>query len=386
MKRVSLFLLILVLIPSVCFGLNIDADSNDLVDVGYGGTNVGTLTDGGILIGAGTAAFEATAVGAAGEILVGVAAANPKWLVAGTATYWLVANGANDPVWTDPASLYYDATSSVQDQLNARQTTLTNEAGLYAALSDVSDFVQPDQKFTMGATIQETSGADTTPDVSTAATGVNNIYRSNANGTITDFDDGDDHSEFSDGDFFIFILDDTSVLNFNGNSDLNRPGNLDYTGSATQITVILFEYLDAAWHTTSLSPAATSPTTLSVGAIETPTLQEDEWNDEAGDRLLTVAEMKNKIISNNGQGALHFDAPATVTEGWSVIFIIETAANVVIDPASSAEWYLNGTSIGATSSISNTLPTVGESIMCYSTEALNVFCESKYADWVDADD
>ena len=91
--------------PSICFGLNIDTNSNDYVDVPYGGSDAGTFTDGGILIGAGTAAFEATAVGAAGEILVGVAAANPKWLTAGTATYWLVAAGAADPVWTDPAGL-----------------------------------------------------------------------------------------------------------------------------------------------------------------------------------------------------------------------------------------------------------------------------------------
>ena len=105
MRRVSLYLLILILMPSICFGLNIDTNSNDYVDVPYGGSDAGTFTDGGILIGAGTAAFEATAVGAAGEILVGVAAANPKWLTAGTATYWLVAAGAADPVWTDPAGL-----------------------------------------------------------------------------------------------------------------------------------------------------------------------------------------------------------------------------------------------------------------------------------------
>ena len=124
-----------------------------------------------------------------------------------------------------------------------------------------------------------------------------------------------------------------------------------------------------------------------VSGIETPTLQEDEWNDEAGDRLLTVAEMKNKIITNAGLGAAtHFDAPATVTEGWFVIFVCEVAQNIVIDPASSAEWYLNGTSLGATSSLSNTACTAGESVTCYSTEALNVFCESKYSDWVDADD
>lgn len=36
-----------------------------------------------------------------------------------------------------------NATSNIQNQIDAKEDTLTNEAGLYSALSDVSDFVQP---------------------------------------------------------------------------------------------------------------------------------------------------------------------------------------------------------------------------------------------------
>jgi hypothetical protein len=38
-----------------------------------------------------------------------------------------------------------NVTSDIQTQLNGKEGTLTNEAGLYAALSDVSDFVQPSE-------------------------------------------------------------------------------------------------------------------------------------------------------------------------------------------------------------------------------------------------
>ena len=121
--------------------------------------------------------------------------------------------------------------------------------------------------------------------------------------------------------------------------------------------------------------------TFFMSTVALPTLQEDEWNDEAGARLLTVAELQNKIISNSGQGALHFDIPAEA-ENWNFIFIIETAANVAIHCNDSADWYLNGTVLAADRQIENEAPTVGESIACFSTEAGKVYCESKYADWV----
>jgi len=170
--------------------------------------------------------------------------------------------------------------SNAQDQITANEGELNNEAGLYAALSDVSDFVQPDEKFTMGATIQETVNADATPDVSNAATGVNNIYESNANGTITDFDDTDDHSEFSDGDFFIFVVTDAStVIDFSENANIegnavsenaNIEGNagVDFTGSATQIVYILFVYESARWNAVNLTGGYSTPTTLALSSID----------------------------------------------------------------------------------------------------------------------
>ena len=69
------------------------------IGVAYGGTGASSFTDGGILLGATTGAIEVTAAGGVGEILVGVAASNPKWLATSTAGYQLTNNGAADPSW-----------------------------------------------------------------------------------------------------------------------------------------------------------------------------------------------------------------------------------------------------------------------------------------------
>ena len=99
--------------------VDITTDVTGTLPVGSGGTGNTTFTDGGILVGATTASFEALAVGGTGTILTGVAGANPTWTTAtypatvaegdilvasaanvitviggGTATHVLTANGA----------------------------------------------------------------------------------------------------------------------------------------------------------------------------------------------------------------------------------------------------------------------------------------------------
>jgi hypothetical protein len=120
-----------------------------------------------------------------------------------------------------------------------------------------------------------------------------------------------------------------------------------------------------------------------VSGVATPTLLAAELNDTSNPHDLIDAELKNKIISN-ASGVMHLDVLAEA-EGWNVLFHCGSTNNLVVDPTDSADWYLNGTSIGATSSISNTACTIGESMACYST-GTKVFCESKYSDFVDADD
>ena len=104
----------------------INASPGTQIGVPAGGSGAGTFTDGGILIGATTGAFEVTAVGAAGEVLIGAAAANPVWLAAGTATYQLTANGAAAPTWNKPREF------STLPFTNAASQTAFSEANMLA--------------------------------------------------------------------------------------------------------------------------------------------------------------------------------------------------------------------------------------------------------------
>jgi hypothetical protein len=122
---------------------------------------------------------------------------------------------------------------------------------------------------------------------------------------------------------------------------------------------------------------------LIVSGIDLPTLEEDELNDDTGDRLLTSAELKNKVISNGGLSAnQNYDFPAR-EEGWNFIVVIEAAYDIILRPNGTEQWYLNGSQVSAGGDeIRNTADTVGESIACYSTERA-VYCESKYPNWVE---
>ena len=118
-----------------------------------------------------------------------------------------------------------------------------------------------------------------------------------------------------------------------------------------------------------------------ASSVATPTLIAATLNDTSDPHTLIQAEMESKYISNVS-GAMHLDVLADAA-GWSVIFMVENAANFVIHPADSQTWYLNGTVLAADRTISNTAATIGESLACISTGTY-VFCKSTDADFVSA--
>ena len=151
--------------------------------VNEGGTGAATFTDGGLLVGATASAFEALAVGLTTQVLVGGGAAtNPAWgtdlptaVTIGTAYIYRVGgtdvsdadvvdtltitnisqvqditataaeiNILDNVTGVTAAELSYigDVTGLIQAQLDAKLSSLTNEAGLYAELSDVTRFFE----------------------------------------------------------------------------------------------------------------------------------------------------------------------------------------------------------------------------------------------------
>jgi hypothetical protein len=103
----------------------------------------------------------------------------------------------------------------------------------------------------LGDFFSQYSGADTAADFRTAVgltiitNGGASIERlwqvhQSSTPTITDFDDGDDHSEFSDGDYFVLIVNYGARIDFSNNSNIEGNANTDFTGSASQIVVLKF--------------------------------------------------------------------------------------------------------------------------------------------------
>ena len=75
-----LFILLALFLPfsaAYAADIDIDLDANNATDVGFGGTNAITLTDGGVLLGSGTTAVTPMAVLADGEMIVGDGATDP---------------------------------------------------------------------------------------------------------------------------------------------------------------------------------------------------------------------------------------------------------------------------------------------------------------------
>lgn len=160
---------------------------------------------------------------------------------------------------------------------------------LNAQIADATLIDRAD-KFTGGVTIQ-TSDGTTTPDVSNAALGYNNIYESDDNGTVTNFDDGDDESEFSNGDWFIFLITDASTtVDFSTGTAIEGNAGVDFTGHADYPTPLLFIYENARWNCTNLLNGMSDPTTLALASITGTKnyydaapdgMSDDDWNGDA---------------------------------------------------------------------------------------------------------
>jgi len=168
---------------------------------------------------------------------------------------------------------------------------------------------------------------------------------------------------------------------FPGSPVVNKWYLVDGTTSDPSVLEIGIPYW-CIWNGSNCIAMMSNIGTLNVSAIATPTLLAAELDDAENPHTLIAGELMNKIISNVS-GVMHLDPPAE-SEGWNVIFHCGGTDNYVIDPTDSADWYLNGTSIGATSSISNTACTIGEDMTCYST-GTKVFCKTTDS-FVDLDD
>lgn len=208
------------------------------IDVPTGGTGAATFTDGGILIGNAAGAFVALGVAANGQIPIG--------------------DGTTDPQLAN--------ITETGDALTITNTAASIDLAAHANVEALADGTVA-QSIVAWPTSITTRDADATPEV--APGGFYKLTNAGAL-TVTNFHDsaGDDESEFANGDEILILLDDADItIDFSANAEIEGNAGVDFTASASQITLLHFVYENTRWNCTNLTTGMSDPTTLGVSAI-----------------------------------------------------------------------------------------------------------------------
>ena len=185
-------------------------------------------------------------------------------------------------------------------------------------LADFTDDIGAVKRFSQGLTIQTFTAADATPDVSNGGTSVIQLWRSVDTTTITDFDDGNDHSEFADGDSFILLFNSAQVIDCSDNANIKGHGNNDYTGAAGEWALFVWDDTNNYWVFKPSETKSANFTTLRVP------------NDESSDATLSnLGEVH--VRGDEDSFNLHFGTGGEIA-GEATISGLEHIA-VTFDPS-----------------------------------------------------
>lgn len=205
-------------------------------------------------------------------------------------------------------------------------------------------------------TLAALTADDATPDVSAAATGINNFFQTdNANPTTyTDFNDTDDHSEFTNDKswFWLRVDDANTTIDFSANANIEGNAGVDFTGSATQITYILFVFDDSRWNAVNFQQGFSSPTALGIASIDlqSGTIQGamKVGDADVNGEVLTASTMNSIRISSGAGDWTIPDVCDSATGYW--VTVTANAAHVAsLDLAGDEDLFIlsSGTALDA---------------------------------------
>jgi hypothetical protein len=146
---------------------------------------------------------------------------------------------------------------------------LTIGTDVLAPTGDGSGLTNLPSGGTVGATLRTFGDGDATPDITNGGASIERLWQvhQSSTPTITDFDDGDDHSEFSDGDYFVLIVNYGARIDFSNNPNIEGNANTDFTGSASQIVVLKFTFEGTQWKEENLVVGMSTPTQMNTESI-----------------------------------------------------------------------------------------------------------------------
>lgn len=202
-------------------------------------------------------------------------------------------------------------------------------------------------RFVEGVTLQTFGSGDATPDVTNGGSAIHRFWQvhQSTSPTITDFDDGDDHSEFSNGDWFVLIVNYTPEIDFSDNSNIEGNANINFTGSASQIVALKFIFEGTQWKCTNLNTGMSTPTNLSVSSIQAAMTGITD-----ADGITLTADQMNQVIVMTGAGDV--DIPAdqcdSATFNWITVESTGNFLNSVTSNDASDQFILpNGSALTA---------------------------------------
>jgi hypothetical protein len=183
-----------------------------------------------------------------------------------------------------------------------------------------------------GVTLQTFGNNDATPDVSNGGTEIHRCWQvhGSSSPTITHFDDGDDLSEFSDGDGFYLLVNFTPVIDFSDNANIEGNANTDFTGVAAQKVWLHFILEGSQWVCVNFTSGMSNPTTLDVDAIAIPTTT-------SGDQTLTVGQIGLKtdedlfVTHGGANGEVQAEVGISLLSHFAISFDPDAVCDGAVD-------------------------------------------------------
>lgn len=384
-----------------------------------------TETFGGLPYGTADNAYAWLAAGATGKILIAKGAAAPEWTpytmpaAVPTTGYGLISDGTNLVATSSAfgtaaytASTAYQAASAnltiyagispsaniqsflgsadyaaartnlglaIGTNVQAYDADLTTYAGItpsanvqtFLANSTFADMLMDLNRAT---TLTLTSG-DATPDVTNGTTTLSPVWATAGTATITNLDDGDDHSEFSAGDKGIMQVRTAVTIDCSENANLECNGGQDFTGSATQLVDILWRFDGTRWVALNLVTPMTSPTTIAISSIDANIPHPIETASKAAAYTVgtdSAAECYGGMIYVTSAAVI--TACDGLTDGMNFCVATKGAIAVSLDTQSDDLMYLNGTALDDGDKATNT-STTGDQICCSYYDATGWWCQ-----------
>ena len=310
------------------------------------------------------AALSTSAYGRALLTLAAAAAANGKIIIGNGTDTPVMANitetGDALTISNGPGTINFVPHANLETLVDASANVLSLlGAANYAAMKTLLDI----GRFFEGVTVAALTVGDPSPAVEP-----NKLYDTTGATTITvtDFVDADgDHTDFDDGDTFGVIVNSADfTIDFSSNANIEGNANTDFTGSASEIVLLIFTYRTDGWICTNYNMGFSDPTTFAIKGqkINTSTYSTDE--------TLSATDVLGGVIYVTGEATL--TVPALVENGsFSVITI--GAVAVSIDPNGSDKLWLDGTALDNGDKITN-LSTAGDIAVCTYYSADGWYC------------